>query len=270
MILNAESLSCHRFATVRNASSMSMPLVRIAMWSGPRNISTAMMRSWGNRPDTVVCDEPLYAHYLKATGADHPGREEVIASQENDWRVVVERLTGPIPEGRSIHYQKHMTHHLLPDMDRAWLDKVTNAFLIRDPRDMVLSLAKVLPKVHLSDTGLPQQIEIFERIRKSTGKIPPVVDARDVQNHPEAVLPRLCEALDVPFDPAMLAWPPGPRTTDGIWARHWYANVEKSTRFEPYKEKHETVSPDLAEIVDVCLGLYDRLAEHRIRPQDIS
>lgn len=238
---------------------------RIAMWSGPRNISTAMMRSWGNRGDTIVCDEPFYAHYLLKTGLDHPGRDEVIASQENDWHKVVETLTGPVPEGRAIHFQKHMTHHLLPEMDRSWLGRVSNAFLIRDPRDMILSLSKVLTEVRLSDTGLPQQLEIFRLVRQQTGHTPPVVDARDVQNHPGEILPALCEALGVPFDPAMLQWPPGPRATDGIWARHWYANVERSTRFEPYKEKNEPIPPNLAAIVDHGMKIYEELAACRIR-----
>ncbi len=238
---------------------------RIAMWSGPRNISTAMMRSWGNRQDTVVCDEPLYALYLLVTGLDHPGREEVIASQETDWRNVVKMLTGPVPGGKAIHYQKHMTHHLLPELDREWLTGLSNAFLIRDPRDMILSLSKVLREVRLTDTGLPQQLEIYRLVRDRTGKTPPVVDSRDVQNRPEAILPALCAALDVPFDPAMLQWPPGPRATDGVWARHWYASVEKSTKFEPYQEKTEPVPLELAGILEDCTRIYDELAECRIR-----
>src|SRR5256714_224645 len=138
--------------------------VRIAMWSGPRNISTALMRSWGNRPDTVVCDEPLYAHYLLRTHAPHPGAAEVIACHESDWQKVVACLTGPIPDGKAIFYQKHMCHHLLPDIDRSWLDQVTNCFLIREPREMLNSLAKHLPNPTLEDTGLPQQVELFDTV----------------------------------------------------------------------------------------------------------
>lgn len=238
----------------------------IAMWSGPRNISTAMMRSWENRSDTYVCDEPLYAHYLNETRLDHPGRDEVIASQPTDWQAVVKWLTGPVPEEKSIFYQKHMTHHLLPNIGRDWLNQVTNVFLIRDPRDMMTSLAKVLPKVRLTDTGMSQQWEIFRQVQTQTGSTPAVIDARDVQNHPESVLPQLCESVDVAFDPAMLQWPTGPRATDGIWAKHWYAAVEKSTRFEPYKSKNESVPEELSEILDECIAIYDRLAEYRIRP----
>lgn len=240
--------------------------VRIAMWSGPRNISTAMMRSWGNRADTFVCDEPLYAHYLDVTRLPHPGMEEVIADGEPDWRKVVAWLTGPVPGGRPIFYQKHMTHHMLPDIGRDWLGQVTNAFLIRDPRDMIVSLAKVLPSVAITDTGLPQQIEIFREVQRLTGQVPPVVDSRDVQNHPEKVLPKLCQALGVPFDPAMLSWPEGKRETDGIWAKHWYANVEKSTKFEPYQVKNEPVPQSLDQITARCVDIYEELAAHRILP----
>jgi hypothetical protein len=236
------------------------------MWSGPRNISTAMMRSWGNRADTFVCDEPLYAHYLKVTGLDHPGAEEVIAHHEPDWREVVAWLTGPVPEGRSIFYQKHMTHHLLPEIGREWLDSVTNAFLIREPREMITSLAKILREPGLADTGMPQQLEIFERVRERTGAVPPVVDAKDVLDRPRETLGALCEALGVPFEGGMLSWPPGRRATDGVWAKHWYDSVEKTTGFQPYKPKPEEVPPHMRGMLDRCNAIYERLYEHRIRP----
>lgn len=225
-----------------------------------------MMRSWGNRSDTFVTDEPFYAHYLLQTGADHPGRDEVIASQATDWRKVVDSLTQERSGNRTIHYQKHMTHHLLPEMDRDWLMNLSNAFLIRNPKDMILSLSKVLPKVRLADTGLPQQLEIYELIRDRSGSRPPVVDSRDVQNEPEKVLPALCQALNVPFEPAMLSWPQGPRDSDGIWAKYWYANVERSTKFEPYQDRDEPVPDELTDILDACTRIYEELASHRIRP----
>ncbi|MEY2498801.1 MAG: hypothetical protein QOD12_2357, partial [Verrucomicrobiota bacterium] len=151
---------------------LSMPKngpVRIAMWSGPRNISTALMRSWGNRADTFVCDEPFYAHYLQATGRAHPGAEEVISSGETDWRKVVARLTGDVPEGRRIFYQKQMTHHLLPGIDRGWLGAVTNCFLIRDPREVIVSYIKKNNDPALEDIGFVQQAEIFDWVRAYTG-----------------------------------------------------------------------------------------------------
>lgn len=240
--------------------------MRIAMWSGPRNISTAMMRSWGNRADTVVCDEPLYAHYLAATGIEHPGRGEIVAHHETDWRKVVASLTGPIPRGKSIHYQKHMSHHLLPEIDRVWLGQLTHGFLIRDPREMLTSLVKNLPQPTLADTGLPQQVELVTWVRQRTGLVPPIVDARDVLEHPRRMLDLLCAALGVEFDENMLHWPAGRRDTDGIWAKHWYDAVEKSTGFGPYAPKSEVVSRELQPLLEACLDGYERLHTLRIEP----
>ncbi len=237
---------------------------RVAMWSGPRNISTALMRSWGNRPDTAVCDEPLYAHYLKATGLDHPGADEVIASQATDWREAVAGLVGEVPGGKAIYYQKHMTHHLLPEIGRDWFGALTHAFLIREPVEMITSLAKVLAEPDAAATGLPQQVEIFEWVKKETGRTPPVVDSRDVLEDPRGTLGLLCEALGVPFREEMLSWPPGPRETDGVWAKHWYANVEKTTGFQPYRPKNEPVPGHLKGLVDVCMGHYKTMYSQRL------
>lgn len=240
--------------------------LRIAMWSGPRNISTAMMRAWGNRPDAFVCDEPLYAHYLLKTGAAHPGREEIIARCETDWRKVVAWLSGPAPQGKRIFYQKHMTHHLSPEMSRDWLAAMNHAFLIREPREMLTSLIKVTPNPTLADTGLPQQIEILQHVRDQTGAPPPILDARDVLEHPRRMLTLLCERLGVEFDEAMLSWPPGPRATDGVWAKHWYAAVERSTGFERYKPKDEPVPPRLVPLLTDCTRLYEEMYALRLRP----
>ncbi len=237
---------------------------RIAMWSGPRNISTALMRSWGNRPDTFVCDEPLYAHYLRTTKRPHPGADEVVRRHETDWRKVVAWLTGDVPEGKTVFYQKHMTHHLLPDVDRRWLGDVTNAFLIREPREMLTSLAKIYTEPTLEDTGFPQQGEIFDWVSRHTGRVPPVVDAADVLREPERLLRQLCAALDVEFTPAMLSWPPGPRATDGAWAPHWYDAVVKTTTFGPYRPKDEPVPPRLAGLLEQAEALYAKLREYRL------
>jgi len=241
------------------------PVLRVAMWSGPRNISTAMMRAWGNRPDTFVTDEPLYAHYLLRTGLDHPGRDEVIASQEQDWRKVAAWLTGPIPEGEEIWYQKHMAHHLLPEIGREWLSEVTNCFLIREPREMLTSLLHFLPEPRLEDTGLLQQVELFEWERGRTGRVPAVLDARDVLEDPRGQLSRLCDALGVDFREEMLSWPAGARETDGVWARYWYGSVERSTRFDPYRPKTEDVPGRLAGLLGECERLYARLYGYRLR-----
>ncbi len=235
------------------------------MWSGPRNISTALMRSFGNRSDTLVCDEPLYAHYLaQRPELDHPGREEVIAHHETDWRRVVEGLTGPIPDGKAIFYQKHMAHHLLPEIDRGWLDTLTHCFLIREPREMLTSLIKKYPNVTLADTGLPQQVEIFEFVRKRTGRPPPVLDARDVLDDPRRVLGLLCDRLEIEFTDAMLSWPPGRRETDGIWARHWYDAVEKTTGFQPFTPKDDEVPECHRELHRQCDDHYKTLYRHRL------
>jgi hypothetical protein len=242
---------------------------RIAMWSGPRNISTALLRSWGNRPDTFVCDEPLYAHYLAATGIDHPGRDEVIAHHEPDWRKAVAALVGPVPEGKPIFYQKHMSHHLLPTVGRDWLGSLTHAFLIRDPREMLLSLAKVLPDPGPEATGLPQQVELYRLVCDQGAAAPPVVDARDILEDPRGMLARLCDALGVPFRSEMLSWPPGRRATDGVWARYWYENVEQSTSFQPYAPRAEPLPERLRPVLDACEPYYRMLHDRRLRPVSV-
>jgi len=237
---------------------------RIAMWSGPRNISTTMLRSWGSRPDTFVCDEPLYAHYLRKTGLPHPGAEEVLRSQENDWRKVVAWLTGHEEPGKTVFYQKHMTHHLLPEIDRGWLGSVTNAFLIREPREVLASFLKIVPNPRLEDLGFPQQAEIFEHVRRETGSIPPVVDARDVLTEPEASLRALCDALEVEYTPSMLSWPAGPRDTDGVWAKDWYDAVLRSTGFEPYRPREVSIPTEHEGLLSEASRLYEKLHRHRL------
>ncbi|MFG0312681.1 MAG: HAD family hydrolase [Phycisphaerales bacterium] len=238
--------------------------LRIAMWSGPRNISTAMMRSFGNRSDTVVVDEPLYAHYLLATGIDHPGREEVIAADETDWRKVAARLTGPVPGGKRVWYQKHMGQHLLPGMDRGWIAGLTNCFLIREPREVITSFIKVVERPTAASLGLPQQVELFEAERARTGRVPPVVDSRDILENPRGVLTKLCGAVGIAFEEGMLRWPPGRRETDGVWAPHWYASVERSTGFGEYRPKEDPVPRELEGVYEECRVLYDRLARYKL------
>jgi hypothetical protein len=241
-----------------------MTPLRIAMWSGPRNISTAMLRAFGSRPDTAVIDEPFYAHYLKVTGVAHPGREAVLAAHESDWRKVADILTGPVPYGRAIWYQKHMAHHLLPAIGRDWLDALTHAFLIREPDEMVASLLRTFPAAGLADTGLPQQCEIFDRVAERLGRAPPVMLASDVLKDPRAQLEALCDALAIPFLPSMLAWPAGPRDTDGAWAPHWYAAVEVSTGFEPWRARHVQLTAEQTGLVDECRPYYEKLYALRL------
>ena len=234
------------------------------MWSGPRNISTAMMRAWGNRNDTVVVDEPFYAYYLRATDIVHPGADEVIATSETDWRKVVAYVTGPVPKGKQIFFQKQMTHHLLPEIDREWLGAVTNCFLIRDPREVIASYIKKREDPALEDLGFVQQAEIFDFVRTRTASVPPVVDARDVLQNPERTLRLLCEAVGVQFSESMLSWPPGLRDTDGIWAKHWYGEVAKTTSFQPYRPIPSEVPSRLRKIYQDCYECYQRLNKYRL------
>ena len=231
------------------------------MWSGPRTVSTALMRAWENRPDTVVTDEPLYAFYLTATGLDHPGRDEVIASQPRDWRVVLRELTaGPLPPGVTIHYQKHMTHHLLPSVDRSALAGLRHAFLIRDPRSLLASYARVRSAPTLADLGLRQQAEIFEEFGG------PVLDSADLLAAPEPALRALCAALGVPFSAAMLSWPPGPRASDGVWAPYWYDSVRRSTGFVPVTGPvtPPDLDPALEPLLDECMPYHEKLRKNTL------
>ena len=240
--------------------------VRIAMWSGPRNISTAMMRAWGNRPDTFVCDEPFYAHYLQATGREHPGAAEVIAAGETDWRKVVARLSEEVPGGKRIFYQKQMTHHLLPEIDRAWLGRITNCFLIRDPAEVIVSYLKRNDDPVLEDVGFVQQAEIFDWVRAQSGAVPPVIDAHDVLENPAKMLRLLCDAIGVDFREEMLSWPPGLRETDGIWAKHWYGEVATSTSFrKPSHQEREPVPERLRDVYECSRESYARLYQYRLR-----
>jgi len=243
---------------------MPSDVVRIAMWSGPRNISTALMRSWGNRPDTFVIDEPFYAYYLKGTGVAHPGAEEVIMSSETNWRKIVAQLTGSVPNDARIFYQKQMTHHLLPEIDRDWLRQMRNCFLIRDPSEVIVSYMKKNDEPTLEDLGFVQQAEIFDFVQRETGLVPPVIDADDVLRDPKRMLQLLCDAIGIEFTEAMLSWPRGPRSTDGIWAKYWYAEVENSTSFRPYQPRVKEVPARLRGVYERCYEYYEQLYRHRL------
>jgi hypothetical protein len=241
-----------------------MKPLRLAMWSGPRNISTAMMRAWENRGDCAVVDEPLYAHYLAQTGLDHPGREAVIAAGETDWRKVAARLVGPVPEGKPIWYQKHMTHHLLPHLGREWLGTLTHVFLIRDPREVLLSYIRSRPRVTADDIGVLQQLEIFQHVQQLQESPPPVIEAAEFLKAPEAQLRALCERLGITFTARMLRWPPGPRASDGVWAPHWYEAVLRSTGFEPYRERDRRVPAEFHGLIDAVMPGYEKLFAQRL------
>lgn len=242
-----------------------MPQSRyIAMWSGPRNISTAMMRSWGSRADTIVHDEPFYSHYLTQTEHDHPGAEEIIAAYSTEWQTIVQQITAPLPSGKTIYYQKHMTHHMLDHIDLSWMRRMDNCFLIREPRQVIASFSKVIAEPKLDQIGFPRQVELFRYVRQQTGKVPPVMDAADVLRDPRGTLSRLCAVLEIPFDEAMLKWEPGRRATDGVWAKYWYAAVEKSTEFMPYAPDDSALPDHLHELAQDSQALYDEMAAYKI------
>lgn len=238
--------------------------VRIAMWSGPRNISTAMMRSFENRPDCAVVDEPFYAAYLAATGLDHPMREEVLASQPTDWRTVAEALVTDAPA--QIFYQKHMTHHMLPGFGLGWMAACRNAFLIRDPAAVLASYVRKRAEVALEDIGVVRQRELFEREADRLGRAPPVIEGAEVLADPAGALAALCAALEIPFDAAMLRWPAGRRPSDGVWAPAWYEAVERSTGFAaPDPEPRAPLPDDLARIAEAARPHYEALARFKLR-----
>lgn len=241
--------------------------IRIAMWSGPRNISTAMMRAWENRGDCAVSDEPLYAHYLAETGADHPARDDIIAAGETDWRAVADALTSDAPDAKPIWYQKHMSHHLLPRIGREWIRALTNAFLIRDPDEVVASYLRTRGTVTPDDIGIPQERRLFDEIAEHAGTAPVVVDADEFLCDPQAHLRALCAALGVEFTPSMLSWRAGPRDSDGIWAPHWYANVWKSTGFDTPRERAAIRLDSAAKRVsDACREDYEYLRGFALKP----
>ena len=236
--------------------------IRIAMWSGPRNISTAMMRAFENRTDCVVWDEPLYGYYLSASGIPHPGATEVIANQETDWREVTQRCAGEIPQQKTIFYQKHMTLHLLPEINREWMSSLSNCFLIREPERVIASYAAVRQDLTLDDIGFVQQADLFDFVTETTGEIPLVIDSRDFLLDPEAGLRRLCDRLGFEFESNMLSWPKGSRDSDGVWAKYWYESVWNSTGFAPYREKPPSLGARDQRIADQARPYYERLYQY--------
>ncbi len=239
--------------------------IRIAMWSGPRNISTAMMRSFEARGDCAVSDEPLYAHYLKHTDLDHPMKDEVMASQPTAWQPVIESLKNDSPNSKPLWYQKHMTHHLLPHIERGWMKEVRHCFLIRDPKEVLSSYSKSRSDVTLDDLGFEAQAEIFDWVRRVVGQNPVVVDSNDILKAPEQMLKKLCDALKINYSEQMLSWEPGPRDSDGVWASHWYHNVMGSTGFAPYRERTPDYPDHLASIAEAAQPFYEPLFQERIR-----
>ncbi len=237
--------------------------VRVAMWSGPRNISTAMMRAFENRPDAMVVDEPLYAAYLVRTGIDHPAREAVIASQPTSLAAAIAELYAPLPPGRTVHYAKHMAHHVSPEMDLRWTLDFRNVLLIRDPAEVVASYVRARETCEPEDIGLPQQGSLLELWDKQKLEVP-IIDAGSFLRAPEAHLRWLCDWLGIPFTRRMLTWPAGPRPSDGVWAPHWYASVWSSTGFVPWRPRETSLSEHDAAVVEACRPVYAAMHERRL------
>jgi hypothetical protein len=236
--------------------------VRICLWSGPRNVSTALLYSFGQREDARALDEPLYGHYLRVSGAEHPGRESILPQMEQDGeRVVRDTLLGPCD--RPVLFAKSMAHHLV-ELDRGFLGQLQNVLLIRDPEQMLPSLANQIPNPTLFDTGLAMQTELLDQLL-ALGQDPPVLDSRLLQNHPEFVLRKLCASVGIEWDAGMLAWPAGPREFDGCWAPWWYHNVHRSTGFAPYQAKSDPFPTRLQPLLEECRPHYERLLARAVR-----
>ena len=234
------------------------------MWSGPRNLSTAMMYAFAARGDCAVVDEPFYAAYLAATGIDHPMRDQVIASQSIDPLVVAAQCTGPIPQSKSLFYQKHMTLHMIPEFDRGFMRGLTNVFLIRHPARVVASYAKKRETPTLMDIGFVQQAELFDEVANHLGHAPIVIDSADIRANPRESLTGLCVALGIPFTEKMLHWPIGPKPYDGVWAPHWYNAVHKSTGFEDPEGPLPNLASEDNRLIDLAVRHYERLFRHRL------
>jgi hypothetical protein len=238
---------------------------RIAMWSGPRNISTALMRSFENRKDSVVLDEPFYAYYLKKNKAEHPGRDLVLESQSTRWDEVVKLCLSKIPEKKSIWYQKHMAQHFFNDENISWITNLENCLLIRNPKEVIFSYKNKFSIKKIHQLGYPQQLELYNYILKNTGKPPIVIDAKDLLNKPKEMLEKLCFLFKIPFYSSMLSWPKGTRTSDGVWGKYWYKNVEKSTGFNEYKSLNIQLDRRHLAFYQECLPIYEKLFNLRMK-----
>lgn len=240
-------------------------MIRVNVWSGPRNVSTALMYAWREHPMVAVVDEPFYGHWLRVTGADHPGREDVLAAMELDGAAVVRRLLADdwvTASGRPARALvcKQMAHHLV-DVDEGWVDRFANVLLVRHPREVLLSYAKGVEHPDVDMLGYPTLVRLLER-QLAAGREPLVVDSVDLLADPPAVLARMCDHVGLPFDRAMLSWPAGPKPEDGVWAPHWYGGVHASTGFAPPRPREGEVPERLRGVLEQALPLYARLRQH--------
>lgn len=236
------------------------------MWSGPRNLSTAMMYAFAERSDCAVWDEPFYAAYLQATGLDHPMRDAILANGMRDPKAVIRACTGPVPGGKAVFYQKHMTQHMIPEFDRGWINDLTNVFLIRDPARVIASYAAKRESPTLNDIGFRQQAELFDALCQQDGTPPPVLDSVDIRADPGGALAMLCDAIGLDYQEAMLTWPAGGKAADGVWASHWYGAVWRSTGFADPEGPLPPVADALRDVHDAAGPYYQRMLAHALRP----
>ena len=237
--------------------------MNIAMWSGPRNLSSAMMYAFDQRADCAVIDEPFYGPYLRMTGLAHPMADEIMASRPEDAETVQGQLRGPSPGGKAHFYQKHMCQHMIPGMPRDFMADCVNVFLIRHPARVASSFLKGYPETVATDLGYDLQAELFDEV-KAMGQEPVVIDSADIRADPEGMLRALCEAIGIPFDPAMLSWPSGPKGCDGVWAPHWYKSLHASTGFAGAEGALPEVRGHVAELVEETMPYYERLASRTL------
>lgn len=221
-----------------------------------------MMYSFGQRADTIVFDEPLYAHYLRVTGVEHPGQHEILAVQENDGnKVVQDLLLGSFD--KPVAFFKQMTHHLVA-LDESFLQQMKNILFIRDPKQIISSYAQVRPDVNMQDIGIAKQWQLYQQLTGQNQHCA-VLDSNEILKAPEKVLTALCAAIDIPFDKAMLQWPAGPKEADGVWAKYWYANVHKSTGFEKQATSSRALPEYLEPLYQESKTYYDQLFQHSIK-----
>jgi len=236
----------------------------IGMWSGPRNVSTALMRSFENRSDCFVSDEPFYSYFLYKTGLKHPLSDEIVKSGLIDYDKIIKYITGPIPSSKNIWYQKHMAHHILEGENLDWIKNMKNCLLIRHPNDVILSYSKKNEINSIQQLGYLQQIEIYKMLTKETGNSPVIIDAQDLLRKPKKMLIEICKKLEIKFDDKMLSWPSGARETDGVWGKHWYKQVKASTGFKPYIKRNRIIPLKYQILYDECMKYYDFLHQNRI------
>jgi len=236
----------------------------IAMWSGPRNVSTALMRSFENRSDCFVSDEPFYSYFLYKTGLKHPLSDKIIKSGLIDYNEIIKYITGPIPSSKKIWYQKHMAHHILEGENIDWIKNMNNCLLIRHPSDVILSYSRKNEINNIQQLGYLQQIEIYRMLTKKLKIYPIIIDAQDLLRQPKKMLIEVCKNLKIKFNNKMLSWPPGARKTDGVWGEYWYKQVEASTGFKPYIKTNRIVPLKYQRLHNECMEYYNFLYQKRI------